>query len=256
MRVVQWLPIKQKNDISKVTSPRNVISTNLTPQTTYNLEISLPLPHFTALMLWPGTWGASTLFLDSINLTSIIKFGYRQLSLLRACDLVPFKTVSSKQSLICFIFSPSKWKKYEKKNEEVTKSPFFIQTLIFPCNEMICVPISCGEPQLWGEHTSTVWPTFIFAPQPRGQPQISDFPATTNPFEDQNLQAPLLTNAPVPKRPNHSRQLLGAILAWQLTEKLSQYPPHEHYNLISYLFPQQQLLKPDCWLTYKRAADT
>lgn len=76
-----------KNDISKVTSPRNAISTNLTPQTTCNLEISFPLPHFPAVMLWPGPWGASTLFLDSINLTNIIKFGYCQLSLLRACDL-------------------------------------------------------------------------------------------------------------------------------------------------------------------------
>lgn len=79
-----------KNDMSKATSPRNAISTDLTPQTSCNLEISLPLPHFPAVILWPGPWAASTLFLDSINLTNTIKFGYCQLSLLRACDLDSF----------------------------------------------------------------------------------------------------------------------------------------------------------------------
>lgn len=76
-----------KNDISKVTSPRNATSTNLTPQTSWNLEISLLLPHFSAVMLWPGLWGASTLFLDGINMTNTIKLGYWQLPLVRACEL-------------------------------------------------------------------------------------------------------------------------------------------------------------------------
>lgn len=140
-----------QSNMSKVTPPRNVISTDLTPQTTCSLGISLPLPHFPAVML--GPWVPPHCSWTALTWLTQTKFGYWHLSLLRAYHLDSLWNSFFQTNLYLFhFFSPSKWKINKRRNKKVTRSSYFIQVFIFPCKE------GFGKPHLGrAEHHSVTY---------------------------------------------------------------------------------------------------
>lgn len=190
-----------QSNMSKVTPPRNVISTNLTPQTTCSLGISLPLPHFPAVML--GPWVPPHCSWTALTWLTQTKFGYWHLSLLRAYHLDSLWNSFFQTNLYLFhFFFPFKVKNKQKEEQKSNKEFIFY-------------------PSLHLSLQGRVWE----APFGQGRTPQCDLHFYLLPNSGLSLESLILTNlstnAPVLKRPNHSRQLLGAIYGWQLTRKVS-----------------------------------